>query len=66
MIKQMNLNWEEVMAIGDGVNDYGMFEMAGMALGVKVKEPERVDRNFETTKDMLLYIIKFLEIPYPL
>ena len=51
------MSWEEVAAIGEGVNDYGMFERAGLALGVGVKEPERVDLNFTGTKDMLLYLV---------
>ena len=60
LLDQMQMSWEEVAAIGDGVNDYGMFEQAGLALGVGVKEPERVDLNFASTKEMLLYLERYL------
>lgn len=47
----------EMAAVGDGVNDYPMFEYAGLAVGVNVKDEEKVDRNFGGLKDAL----KFLE-----
>ena len=43
---------EETIAVGDGVNDYPMFEYAGTALGVKVKDETRVDRNFESLTEV--------------
>ncbi len=60
LLEKMNLTWDQVMAIGDGVNDYGMFERAGIRLGVKVKEEERVDYNFDSTEKMLSYLLIFI------
>ena len=48
---------EETAAVGDGVNDYPMFEYAGLALGVNVQDESRVARNFEKIGDALGYLI---------
>ena len=47
---------EEMIAVGDGINDYPMFEFAGTALGVNVKEPDKVDKNFTSILEALEYI----------
>ena len=60
LLDKMGLSWDHVMAIGDGVNDYGMFEKAAVALGVKVKEENRVEKNFTSTKEMLHYVLEYL------
>lgn len=49
---------QETAAVGDGVNDYPMFEYAGLALGVKVQEEQRVDRNFMTIGDALRFLLE--------
>ena len=46
----------ETVAIGDGVNDYPMFEYAGEAIGINVKDAERVDKNFTTLAEVLVYL----------
>lgn len=51
---------EETVAVGDGVNDYPMFEYAGLAVGVQVQEPWRVARNFESTGGALDYLLRLL------
>lgn len=52
----LNLTSEDIVAVGDGENDYPMFEYAGTALGVKVKDETRVDRNFESLTEVLEYL----------
>ena len=47
---------EEMIAVGDGINDYPMFEFAGTALGVNVKEPDKVNVNFNSIFEVLEYI----------
>ena len=56
VVAQLGITTEEMIAIGDGVNDYCMFEIAGFAVGVNVKEAFRVDKNFDSTLEMLEYI----------
>ena len=56
--KLMGIASEETIAVGDGVNDYPMFEYAGLSLGVSLKEPERADRNFETSSQMLQHLLE--------
>lgn len=51
---------EETVAIGDGVNDYPMFDVAGHAVGINVSQSERVDMNFRTTTEALEYLITLL------
>ena len=56
VLEDLEIATEEMIAIGDGVNDYCMFEIAGFAVGVNVKEAFRVNINFRTTLEMLEYI----------
>lgn len=51
---------EEMIAVGDGINDYPMFEFAGTALGVNVKEADKVDKNFASIIEALTYIQKMI------
>ena len=43
----------EVAAIGDGINDYPMFEYAGLSIGINVKDSEKVDKNYNTLTEVL-------------
>ena len=52
---------EETVAVGDGVNDYPMFEYAGHAVGVNVKDVSRVDVNFGTAKEALEYLLGLMD-----
>ena len=47
---------EEMIAVGDGINDYPMFEFAGMAFGVNVRDEDKVDINFNSILDVLKHI----------
>ena len=48
---------EETIAVGDGVNDYPMFEYAGLSVGVSVKDESRVDVNFAGIGEALTYLL---------
>lgn len=52
---------EETIAVGDGVNDYPMFEYAGHAVGVSVKDESRVDVNFAGIGEALAYLLGRIE-----
>ena len=56
LAQQMKLMPEEIVAVGDGINDYPMFEYAGTALGVNVKDETFVDQNFDTIADALDFL----------
>jgi len=47
--------------VGDGVNDYAMFALAGFAIGVNVKEDFRVDKNCKSTLEMLKYLVECMK-----
>lgn len=56
----LDISPEETVAVGDGVNDYPMFEYAGLSVGVNVKDSGRVDRSFETAGEALEFLLKKL------
>ena len=47
---------EETACVGDGVNDYPMFEYGGLAVGVNVKDEAKVNRNFASISDALSFL----------
>ena len=47
----------ETTAVGDGVNDYPMFEYAGLAVGVNVKDERRVHSNFSCAQEALAFLL---------
>ncbi|MBR3796617.1 MAG: HAD family phosphatase [Clostridia bacterium] len=49
---------EETIAVGDGVNDYPMFEYAGLSVGVNVKDEGRVDVNFASAHEALCFLME--------
>lgn len=57
LAKLLEVDSSEMIAVGDGVNDYPMFEYAGLAVGVNVSEPSKVNVNFDTITDALEYIL---------
>ena len=56
LTEKLGIKATEVVAVGDGENDYPMFEFAGKALGVNVKEPKRVSKNYKNITDVLFYL----------
>lgn len=60
LAQYMGLTTKEIVAVGDGINDYPMFEFAGMALGIQVKDEKLVDRNFDGITDALDFLIEFV------
>lgn len=53
----MGLESKDFITVGDGVNDYPMFDYAGFSLGVKVKDDDKVDVNFESINQALKYLL---------
>ena len=65
LLEKMGITAEEIIAVGDGVNDYTMFELAGYSIGVNVKEKERVDKNCKNTLEMLKFSLEYLQSIMP-
>lgn len=54
----LGLSSDDFIAVGDGINDYPMFEYAGLSLGVDVKDKSRVTVNFKNIDQALESLIK--------
>ena len=61
LLERMEISPKEIVAVGDGVNDYSMFALAGFSVGVEVKEEWRVDVNCKTTMEMLQFMTEYIE-----
>lgn len=60
--RRINILPEETIAVGDGVNDYPMFEYAGLSVGVNVENPEKVDNSFDNISDALNYVLEAVSV----
>lgn len=49
----MGVEKEEIIAVGNGVNDYPMFLHSGLALGVCIPDESKVAHNFRTVGEAL-------------
>jgi hydroxymethylpyrimidine pyrophosphatase-like HAD family hydrolase len=47
---------EDMIAVGDGVNDYPMFEYAGLSIGISLEDPGRARVNVGTITEALYHI----------
>ena len=57
----MNIPPEEMIAVGNGENDYPMFDYAGLSVGVNVPDESRVAVNFNTISDAVDYIAELVK-----
>lgn len=57
----LGLTPDEVIAVGDGVNDYPMFRYAGFSVGVHVAEPDKVNINFPESTEALQYLLNKIQ-----
>lgn len=58
LAKLLGVSPDEVAAVGDGINDYPMFEYAGFSIGIRAAQPDRVSVNVQRAEDALLLLIK--------
>lgn len=54
--KELGIPAAETVAVGNEDNDYPMFEYAGLSLGIRVPDRTRVDRNFDSIEEALVYL----------
>jgi hydroxymethylpyrimidine pyrophosphatase-like HAD family hydrolase len=57
----LNIPPEEMIAVGNGENDYPMFDYAGLSVGVNVPDESRVAVNFNTISDAVDYIAELVK-----
>lgn len=57
----LGITAQETAAVGDGVNDYPMFEYAGFSVGVNVRDESRVNVNVASANEALSFLLKTLE-----
>ena len=57
LARMLGVTRDEILAVGDSINDYPMFEYAGHSFGVNVKDTSLVDLNFDTIGQALEYIL---------
>lgn len=59
--KEENINISNVISVGDGVNDFPMFDVSGYTIGVNLNGKYKVDREFENIADAVNYIKELLK-----
>ncbi|MBO5777750.1 MAG: HAD hydrolase family protein [Clostridia bacterium] len=48
---------EDFIAVGDGVNDYPMFDFAGLSIGINLKDTSKATINFDHINKALKYLL---------
>lgn len=54
----LNLTRNDFIAVGDGINDYPMFEFAMLSLGININDETKVNKNFKNIDDVLSYLLE--------
>lgn len=57
----LNINRENIIAVGDGVNDYSMFEIAEISCGINLPDPDKATHNFKNINSALAYVQKICQ-----
>ena len=53
----LGLENEDFIAVGDGVNDYPMFDFAGLSIGINLKDTSKATINFDHINKALKYLL---------
>lgn len=48
----------DMAAVGDGINDYPMFEAAGFSIGIRLKNPEAVSLNVDSIDEAMAWLLR--------
>ena len=48
----------DFIAIGDGNNDYSMFDVVGLSIGINLEDTEKADLNFYSIFEALDYLLE--------
>lgn len=53
----LRIDTEDMVAVGDGINDYPMFECAGFSIGIHLKNPEAVSLNVSCIAEAMDWLL---------
>lgn len=53
----LKVDIKDTVVLGDGNNDYPMFKVAGLSIGIGLKERERATLNYDSIDDALDYLL---------
>lgn len=56
----LHITPSEVIAVGNGENDYPMFEYAGFAIGINIPDPLKTDVNFRNLSETLDFLLDYI------
>lgn len=56
IIAEENITNDEVIAVGDNENDFSMFDIAGLSLGINMYKPYKVSKEFESIITAMKFI----------
>lgn len=54
--KLLGIRPEEMLAVGDGPNDYTMFDYVGTSIGINLPDPARVTYNMNSITQALMFV----------
>ena len=56
----LNIVPNEIVAVGNGENDYPMFSYAGLAIGINVPDISKVNQSFKTSSEALDFLLEYV------
>ncbi|MCR5731826.1 MAG: Cof-type HAD-IIB family hydrolase [Sphaerochaetaceae bacterium] len=56
----LGITREETVAVGNGVNDYPMFDFAGLSIGINIPDKTRAKHNVASSYGALSYLINLI------
>lgn len=57
----LHITHDETIAVGNGINDYPMFDYAHLAVGINVPDVHKVDINFQTPSEALNFLLEYIQ-----
>lgn len=61
LCRTLNVMPGEVIAVGDGENDYPMFDYAGFSIGINVSDISKVNVNFRKLSEALVFLSDYTQ-----
>lgn len=61
LAEYLGISCADLIAIGDGVNDYPMFEIAGYSIGIHLKDSAAVTSNVPTIAEAMSLLVQIID-----